>query len=111
MGHVEDDIGIFVNDLPASMQPRELLHLFQGAFHVAVFDDPAIVFKGMDGFQDGQQILCLIDAGEVEGIILFVVADGAGRYFGDEVVALIVPVSYIMMFVGEADRRLVSLPG
>ena len=52
-----------------------------------VFNDPAFVFEGVDGFEDGQQIFCLIDAREVEGIEFFVIADWACRYAGEEMVA------------------------
>src|SRR6185312_17193126 len=63
----------------------------------------------MDRLDNGQQVPGLIDAGEIESIVLFIVCDGAGGDLGDELMPLVFPIRDIVLFVGEADRRLLFM--
>ena len=60
----------------------------------------------MDCFENGEQVFCLVDAGEIEGIELYVVGYGAGGDFGDEMMALIGPILDIPLFIRKFYRCL-----
>ena len=100
---VEDDVGMFVDDLPSAVKARELFDLAQGAMNDLRLQLPAEAAQQVHGFQHGQEVAGLVDAGQVERIPLYARGDRAGGDLDLQRMAAIFPVGDIVMMVRKGE--------